>query len=77
MKPCLMSIKAVYVQEFDGDEVGLDDQTLHLEMTQCGAGQFLVIETRRWAVDHPKDLNRLVRRFAAQVEYLFDAEQDV
>jgi hypothetical protein len=77
MKPCLMSVTAVYVQSSDGDDLALDDQTLTLEMTHCGAGPYLVITTERWAMDRPKDLNRLVRQFAAQVEYLFDANQGV
>jgi hypothetical protein len=77
MKPVLMSVTAVYVQDTDGTDLGLDDQTLTLEMTSCGAAPFLVISTQRWSVDRPKDLNRLVRQFAAQVEYLFDADQGV
>jgi len=46
-------------------------------MTHCGAGPYLVLETTRWAVDSSKELNRLVKQFAAQVEALFDAEQGV
>lgn len=74
MKPCLMSVTAVYVQESDRDDMGMDDQRLILEMTHCGAGPFLVISTQRWAMDRPKELHHLVRDFAAQVESLFDQE---
>lgn len=76
MKPTLMSVTAVYMQDGDG---GVSDvsQTLTLSMTHCGAGPYLVLETERWAVDRPKELTRLVKQFAAQVEYLFDASQGV
>lgn len=75
MKPTLMSIRAEYVQSPDGDDCtpGYPDQTLTLEMTHCGAGPFLVIETERWAFDRPKELHRLVQSFA-QVATLFDQE---
>lgn len=78
MNPTLMSIKAEYVQSPDGDDPRRgDDQTLTLEMTHCGAGPYLVIATDRWAFDRPKELHRLVRNFAAQVESLFDLDQGV
>lgn len=76
MKPTLMSITAIYMQDCD-DGVQDADQTLTLTMTHCGAGPYLVLETQRWAVDRPKELTRLVKQFAAQVEYLFDASQGV
>lgn len=78
MKPTLMSVTAVYMQDGDGAlEASPVDQTLTLTMTHCGAGPYLILETERWAVDSSKELNRLVKQFAAQVEYLFDAEQGV
>lgn len=77
MKPCLMSVTAVYAQSPDDGDMGVNDQTLTLEMTHCGAGPYLVISTERWAMDRPRELNRLVKQFAAQVEYLFDADQGV
>lgn len=77
MKPTLMSVTAVYMQSPDGDDENRGDQTLTLEMTHCGAGPYLVIETERWAVDRPRELNQLVKQFVAQVEALFDASQGV
>ncbi len=77
MKPTLMSVTAVYMQDQDGDQSQGDSQELTLSMTHCGAGPYLVIETDRWAVDSSKELNRLVKQFAAQVEYLFDAGKGV
>lgn len=79
MKPALMSVTAVYMQDGDGAmEAGpVVDQTLTLSMVHCGAAPYLILETERWAVDSSKELNRLVKQFAAQVEYLFDAEQGV
>lgn len=74
MKPTLMSITAVYMQDGDGGAPEAD-QTLTMSMTHCGAGPYIVIETERWAMDRPKDFNRLIKTFAAQVEYLFDASQ--
>lgn len=76
MKPTLMSVTAIYMQDSDG---GASDssQTLTVTMEHCGAGPYLVLETQRWAVDRPKELTRLVKQFAAQVEYLFDASQGV
>ena len=75
MKPTLMSVTAVYMQDQDGDQSQGDSQELTLSMTHCGAGPYLVIETTRWAVDSPKEFTRIVKQFAAQVEALFDAEQ--
>lgn len=75
MKPTLMSVTAVYMQDQDGDQSQGDSQELTLSMTHCGAGPYLVIETQRWAVDYPKEFTRIVKQFAAQVEALFDAEQ--
>lgn len=77
MKPTLMSVTAVYMQEADGAQELPTEQTLTLTMTHCGAGPYLILETTRWAVDSSKELNRLVKQFAAQVEALFDAEQGV
>lgn len=77
MKPTLMSVTAVYMQEADGAQELPTEQTLTLTMTHCGAAPYLILETTRWAVDSSKELNRLVKQFAAQVEYLFDAEQGV
>jgi hypothetical protein len=68
----LMSITAVYVQDADGDQDGGGSQELKLSMTTCGDAPYLVIETQRWAVDRPKEITRLVKQFAAQVEALFD-----
>lgn len=77
MKPTLMSVTAVYMQEADGAQELPTEQTLTLTMTHCGAGPYLILETTRWAVDSSKELNRLVKQFAARVEALFDAEQGV
>lgn len=72
----LMSITAVYVQDADGDQDSDAAQELKLSMTTCGTSPYLVIETQRWAVDRPKELTRLVKQFAAQVEALFDAGEE-
>lgn len=76
MKPTLMSVTAVYMQEADGAQELSTEQTLTLTM-HCWAEPYLILETERWAVDSSKELNRLVKQFAAQVEALFDAEQGV
>lgn len=76
MKPTLLSIKAEYAQEPDDDYTpGHPNQTLMLEMTHCGAGPYLVITTERWAMDKPRELHKLISRFAVQVEALFDMDQ--
>lgn len=72
----LMSITAVYVQDADGDQDSDAAQELKLSMTTCGTSPYLVIETQRWAVDRPKELTRLVKAFAAQVEALFDVGRE-
>lgn len=77
MKPALMSVTAVYMQDGDGAQELPTEQTLTLTMTHCGAAPYLILETDRWAVDSSKELNRLVKQFAAQVEYLFDAGKGV
>lgn len=79
MKPTLMSVTAVYMQDGDGAmEAGpVVDQTLTLSMVHCGGAPYLVIETERWAVDRPRELNQLVKQFVAQVEALFDADHGV
>ena len=38
---------------------------------------YIVIETQRWAIARPKELTRLVKQFAAQVEALFDAGKEI
>lgn len=73
----LLSVTAVYVQDADGDQDTPHAQELKLSMTTCGDAPYLVMETQRWAVDRPKDLNRLVKQFAAQVEALFDAGKEM
>jgi hypothetical protein len=46
-------------------------------MMTCGGAPYLVIETQRWDIARPKELSHLVKQFAAQVEFLFDANQGV
>jgi len=76
--PMLMSVTAIYAQDSDGiDQDNRQDQELKLSMMTCGGAPDLVIETQRWAMDRPKELNQLVKQFAAQVEFLFDAHQGV
>lgn len=75
--PTLMSVTAEYRQDSDDDQIDGDEQELKLSMVTGGGAPYLVIETQRWAVDRPKELSRLVKQFAAQVEYLFDANQGV
>lgn len=76
--PTLMSVTAEYTQDADGNQLGSGGaQQLKLSMTHCGGAPYLVIETQRWAIGRPKELHRLVKQFAAQVEFLFDANQGV
>jgi hypothetical protein len=74
-RPTLLSVTAIYVQNADGDQDKRDgdSQELTLSMTTCGDSPYLIVSTDRWAVDRPKELSRLVKQFAAQVEFLFDA----
>jgi hypothetical protein len=77
LSPTLLSVTAIYAQDADGDQDNGQDQELKLSMMTCGGAPYLVIETQRWAIDRPKELNHLVKQFAAQVEFLFDAHQGV
>jgi hypothetical protein len=73
-----MSVTAIYFQDADGDQDKRDgdSQELKLSMTTCGDAPYLIVSTDRWAVDRPKEITRLVKQFVAQVEFLFDANQN-
>ena len=69
--PVLNRLTATYYQDADGCDPGMD-QVLTLTLDTEGAGPYLVIQTERWAMDHPKELHRLLKAFVAAGEPLFE-----
>jgi len=53
--PRLIAARLTYEQDPDGDDPG-GVQELRVEVTDAGAGPYLVIRTRRWAFDSPEQL---------------------
>ncbi|MCU0807938.1 MAG: hypothetical protein MUC53_08370 [Candidatus Contendobacter sp.] len=72
--PMLTRIVATYWQNQDDaydNEPGVD-QVLTLTIETAGAGPYLVVSTERWAMDHPKELHRLMKAFVAAGKPLFE-----
>ena len=68
--PLLNRLTATYYQDADDCDAGMD-QVLTLTLDTAGAGPYLVIQTERWAMNHPKELHRLLKAFVAAGEPLF------
>lgn len=47
----LYSREVVYIQERDTWDSGQDDQELRITTQDSGAGNYITIETKRWALD--------------------------
>ena len=47
----LYSRELVYTQERDTWDAGQDDQELRITSQDSGSGNYLTIETKRWALD--------------------------
>jgi len=67
----LMSVRAEYMQDDDDNGDG-ESQALSVEMTHAGAGPYLVVKTKRWAIDNPEELLTVLDGFSEQVKPLFD-----
>lgn len=70
IKPTINRLVATYYQDADDCDRGVD-QILTLTLDTAGAKPYLVIQTERWAMDHPKELHRLMKAFVAAGEPLF------
>jgi hypothetical protein len=67
----LNRLTATYYQEGDDCDTGAD-QLLTLTLDTAGAGPYLVVSTERWAMNHPKELHRLMKAFVAAGAPLFE-----
>ena len=78
MKPQISQVKAVYFQDADGDDLRQtgEMQELIVEMTQCGAEPYIVLQTERWAIDEEKELTDLLLEFDRQVAPLFARNEE-
>ena len=56
------------------DEHSLEIQELKITITHEGAGAFLVLETERWAVDHPDEIHTVVQRAWKRCHKLIDED---
>ncbi len=73
MKTYLNSVKAEYSQEKDDDDDRrATDQGLTVKMTHAGAGPYLVLSTKRWAIDRPDELIQVLAEFEERVAPLFE-----
>lgn len=43
--------KLEYIQDQDSLQEGFNDQILHVEINDAGAGPYIIISTERWAFD--------------------------
>ena len=56
------------------DEYSHETQELKVTVTHEGAGADLVLETERWAVDHPDELQGIVTRVWKRCRKLIDED---
>jgi hypothetical protein len=70
-QPVINRLVATYYQDADGCDSGMD-QVLTLTLDTAGNEPYLVISTERWAIDHPKELHRLLKTFVAAGAPLFE-----
>ena len=47
----LCSKKLEFIQDQDSLQDGFNDQILHVEINDAGAGPYIIISTERWAFD--------------------------
>lgn len=64
------SVVCTFAQEDDEQEYGM--QELKITVTHQGSGAYLVLETERWAVDHPDELMSVVTRVWKRCHKLID-----
>ena len=69
--PVLNRLMATYYQDADDCDAN-QDQVLTLILETAGDKPYLVIRTERWAMEHPKELHRLMKAFVAAGEPLFE-----
>ena len=62
-KPALESARLVFAQDQDSDSSDPDPHLLTVEWLDAGGGPYLVLKTERWAIDHPNELEKLLRTF--------------
>lgn len=60
----LVEMSATYSQPADGDDLPENDQFLKLSTTDAGNGKYIVISTKRWAIDCPKDMEMILADFS-------------
>ena len=66
----LYSADFVFTQEPDDNDDG-GEQELRVSFNTAGAGPYLAIQTKRWAVDQPEALYSLLKPVYRAVEPLF------
>ena len=70
MKPEILNqeLSTTFVQTGDGNSP--DDQFLTIKSEECGADNYFVIETERWAFDKIDELIELLNQFKDKCEKL-------
>lgn len=63
----LCSKKLEFIQDQDSLQDGFNDQILHVEINDAGAGPYIIISTERWAFDI-KDIDEFCNMLKEQVK---------
>lgn len=63
----LCSKKLEFIQDQDSLQEGFNDQILHVEINDAGAGPYIIISTERWAFDI-KDIDEFCNMLKEQVK---------
>lgn len=63
----LCSKKLEFIQDQDSLQDGFNDQILHVEITDAGAGPYIIISTERWAFDI-KDIDDFCNMLKEQIK---------
>lgn len=64
----IWEMSATYQQEPDGCDNSDDPQAITLKIVDGGAGQYLTIETKRWAFDNADELKKLIDDFVTKTK---------
>ena len=64
-----------YFQENDNCDINNDGQFLTIEAQPGDTGFFLVIKTKRWAIDEPKEIAEILEDFKKRLLYSADKIQ--
>lgn len=68
----VLNVKVTFTQEPDScDPNNQDLQELTIETADAGAGRYVVLSTKRWALDHISDLAPLVNHTLTMARYEF------